>query len=79
MHASLHGKDAALIRDLASGLDRTERLVVALRFTEELTVAEIASVTRLTAVEVQRTLDAAAARVRTALAGRPRLESLRSA
>ena len=30
------GKDATLVRELASGLDRNERLVIALRYTEDL-------------------------------------------
>ena len=64
------GKDATLVRELASVLDRNERLVIALRYTEDLSVAEIAAITRLAASDVQRHLDAAATRVKSALASR---------
>lgn len=52
------GKTAALVRDLASGLDRTDRLMVALRYTEELEIAEIASLVDLEPSEVEFRLDA---------------------
>lgn len=73
------GKDAALVRELASGLDRIERLVVSLRYTEDLSVAEIAAITRLAASDVQRHLDAAATRVKSAIAARTTVASLRTA
>ncbi|MFZ9692170.1 MAG: sigma factor-like helix-turn-helix DNA-binding protein [Phycisphaerales bacterium] len=73
------GKDAALVRELASGLDRVERLVVSLRYTEDLSVAEIAAITRLAASDVQRHLDGAASRVKSALASRTTVATLRTA
>lgn len=74
------GQDATFVRELASGLDRNERLVVALRYTEDLSVAEIAAITRIAASDVQRHLDAAATRVKSALASRrPVAASLRTA
>jgi DNA-directed RNA polymerase specialized sigma subunit len=73
------GKDAALVRELASGLDRVERLVVSLRYTEDLSVAEIAAITRLAASDVQRHLDVAASRVKSALASRTTVATLRTA
>ncbi|MGA1077187.1 MAG: sigma factor-like helix-turn-helix DNA-binding protein, partial [Ilumatobacteraceae bacterium] len=51
------GKNAALVRELASGLDRTDRLMVALRYTEELDIQEIASLTDLDPSEVEFRLD----------------------
>lgn len=51
------GKNAEIVRELASGLDRTDRLMVALRYTEELEVAEIASLTEMEPSEVQFRLD----------------------
>jgi hypothetical protein len=58
------GKNAALVRELASGLDRTDRLRVALRFTEELDIQEIASPTDLDPSEVELCL--ASARIKVA-------------
>ena len=52
----------------------TQRLVLALRYTEELTVSEIAAVTEIATTEVERMLDSIAERVRRRLApvyGRP--------
>ena len=67
---------SALIADLLRELTRSERLVVALRYTEELTVAEIAAVMELAVIEVERMLESIAERVRRRLApmyGRTRL------
>jgi len=57
------GKDAELVRELASGLDRTDRLMVALRYTEELEVAEIASLMDLEPSDVQFRLDSVRVKV----------------
>ena len=65
---------AALITDLLKELTRRERLVLALRYSEELTVSEIAAVTEIATTEVERMLDSIAERVRRRLApvyGRP--------
>jgi len=53
----MHGNDATLVRELASDLDRTDRLMVALRYTEELEIAEIASLVDLDPSEVEFRLD----------------------
>jgi DNA-directed RNA polymerase specialized sigma subunit len=65
---------AALITDILKELTRRERLVLALRYTEELTITEIAAVTEIATTEVERMLDSIAERVRRRLApvyGRP--------
>jgi RNA polymerase sigma factor (sigma-70 family) len=67
---------AAVITDILRELTRRERLVLALRYTEELTVAEIAAVMEIAATEVERMLDSIGERVRRRLApvyARPRL------
>ncbi|MHC4832650.1 MAG: hypothetical protein ACYTFH_01920 [Planctomycetota bacterium] len=64
------GKDAELVRQLASGLDRTDRLMVALRYTEELEVAEIASLIDLEPSEVEFRLDSVRVKVARAHAAR---------
>ncbi|MEY5033051.1 MAG: Sigma-70, region 4 [Planctomycetota bacterium] len=67
---------AALITDILRELTRRERLVLALRYTEELTVAEIAAVMEIAATEVERMLDSIGERVRRRLSpvyARPRL------
>jgi DNA-directed RNA polymerase specialized sigma subunit len=66
----------ALISELLKELTRRERLVLALRYTEELTVLEIAAVMEIAVTEVERMLDSISERVRRRLApmyGRPRL------
>jgi DNA-directed RNA polymerase specialized sigma subunit len=65
---------AALVTELIRELTRRERLVLALRYTEELTVTEIAAVMEIAATEVERMLDSISERVRRRLApiyGRP--------
>jgi DNA-directed RNA polymerase specialized sigma subunit len=60
-----------LIRELT----RRERLVLMLRYTEELTVHEIAAVLEIATTEVERMLDSISERVRRRVApvyGRPR-------
>ena len=67
---------ATLISELLKELTRRERLVLALRYTEELTVLEIAAVMEIAVTEVERMLDSISERVRRRLApmyGRPRL------
>jgi DNA-directed RNA polymerase specialized sigma subunit len=59
---------AAIITDLLREMTRRERLVLALRYTEELTVAEIAAVMEIAATEVERMLDSISERVRRRLA-----------
>jgi DNA-directed RNA polymerase specialized sigma24 family protein len=54
------GVVSELIRDLT----RRERLVLMLRYTEELTVAEIAVVLEIAATEVERMLESISERVR---------------
>jgi hypothetical protein len=65
---------ADLTRDLVKELSRRERLVLMLRYTEELTVAEIAAVLEIAVTEVERMLENIAERVRRRLQpmyGRP--------
>ena len=67
---------ANLITDLLKELTRRERLVLALRYTEELTVLEIAAVMEIAVTEVERMLESITERVRRRLApvyGRPRM------
>jgi RNA polymerase sigma factor (sigma-70 family) len=67
---------AAVITEILRELTRRERLVLALRYTEELTVAEIAAVMEIAATEVERMLDSISERVRRRLSpvyARPRL------
>ncbi len=47
---------AEVLRSLADGFTRTERLVLMLRYTEDLTVKEIAAVLELAQTEVEKTL-----------------------
>jgi DNA-directed RNA polymerase specialized sigma24 family protein len=61
--------DTAFLRRLASMLSRVERLAVTLRYSEELTVAEIAAVMELAPPEVQQHLDSALHRIREAVSG----------
>lgn len=66
---------AALVTELLRELTRRERLVLALRYTEELTVAEIAAVMEIAATEVERMLESITERARRRLApiySRPR-------
>lgn len=63
-----------LTRELVKELSRRERLVLMLRYTEELTVAEIAAVLEIAVAEVERMLENIAERVRRRLQpvyGRP--------
>jgi RNA polymerase sigma factor (sigma-70 family) len=53
-----------IISELIRELTRRERLVLMLRYTEELTVAEIAAVLEIAATEVERMLESIAERVR---------------
>lgn len=55
---------APLVRDLIAELSRRERLVLMLRYTEELTIAEIAAVLEMAVAEVERVLFSVAERVR---------------
>ncbi|MFM2164222.1 MAG: Sigma-70, region 4 [Planctomycetota bacterium] len=75
MHApSGTASRAAVITDILRELSRRERLVLALRYTEELTVTEIAAVMEIAATEVERMLDSITERVRRRIApiyGRP--------
>jgi DNA-directed RNA polymerase specialized sigma subunit len=67
---------AVLITDIVRELTRRERLVLALRYTEELTIAEIAAVMEIAATEVERMLDSISERVRRRIApvySRPRM------
>ncbi|MCE2883095.1 MAG: hypothetical protein LW636_12170 [Planctomycetaceae bacterium] len=73
--ASSAGARTTVISDLMKELTRRERLVLALRYTEELTVTEIAAVMEMAATEVERMLDSITERVRRRLApmyGRPK-------
>lgn len=54
----------SLVSELIRELTRRERLVLMLRYTEELTVAEIAAVLEIAATEVERMLESIAERVR---------------
>ena len=53
-----------LVSELIRELTRRERLVLMLRYTEELTVAEIAAVLEIAATEVERMLESISERVR---------------
>jgi DNA-directed RNA polymerase specialized sigma24 family protein len=59
---------AQLVLRLIEGMSRQERLVVALRYVDELTVPEIAAVLRLPIDEIERVLADAAERVRSVTA-----------
>ncbi|MFN9075994.1 MAG: sigma factor-like helix-turn-helix DNA-binding protein [bacterium] len=54
----------SVVSDLIRELTRRERLVLMLRYTEELTVAEIAAVLEIAATEVERMLESITERVR---------------
>ncbi|MEY4117415.1 MAG: Sigma-70, region 4 [Planctomycetota bacterium] len=58
----------ALISELLKELTRRERLVLALRYTEELTINEIAAVMEIAVTEVERMLDSISERVRRRIA-----------
>ena len=77
MTASAAGNSrATLISELLRELTRRERLVLALRYTEELTITEIAAVMEIAVTEVERMLESITERVRRRLApvyGRPRM------
>lgn len=53
-----------LVSELIRELTRRERLVLMLRYTEELTVSEIAAVLEIAATEVERMLESITERVR---------------
>ncbi|MFM7261473.1 MAG: sigma factor-like helix-turn-helix DNA-binding protein [bacterium] len=57
-----------VVADLIRELTRRERLVLMLRYTEELTVHEIAAVLEIATTEVERMLDSIAERVRRRIA-----------
>jgi len=64
---AVHGATAPatdLTNELVKELSRRERLVLMLRYTEELTVAEIAAVLEIAVAEVERMLENIAERVR---------------
>jgi DNA-directed RNA polymerase specialized sigma subunit len=56
------------VNELTRELTRRERLVLMLRYTEELTVHEIAAVLEIATTEVERMLESIAERVRRRLA-----------
>jgi len=62
--AAVGNSRAALISELLKELTRRERLVLALRYTEELTIIEIAAVMEIAVTEVERMLDSISERVR---------------
>ena len=57
-------RHATVVAELIRELTRRERLVLMLRYTEELTVAEIAAVLEIAVAEVERMLENIAERVR---------------
>ena len=57
-------RHASVVAELIRELTRRERLVLMLRYTEELTVHEIAAVLEIATTEVERMLDSIAERVR---------------
>lgn len=58
------GVRANVLHDLMTELTLRERLVLGLRYADELTVVEIAAVLEVAATEVERMLDSIAERVR---------------
>ena len=66
--AAVGNSRAALISELPKELTRRERLVLALRYTEELTIIEIAAVMEIAVTEVERMLDSISERVRRRIA-----------
>ena len=58
------GSRDGMVAELIRELTRRERLVLMLRYTEELTVAEIAAVLEVAATEVERMLESITERVR---------------
>jgi DNA-directed RNA polymerase specialized sigma subunit len=69
------GSRDGVVAELIRELTRRERLVLMLRYTEELTVAEIAAVLEVAATEVERMLESISERVRRRVQpsyGRPR-------
>ena len=68
------GLRTTVLRDLLTELTLRERLVLGLRYVDDLTVAEIAAVLEVAATEVERILDSVSERVRRRLTptyGRP--------
>jgi len=55
---------APIVAELTRELSKRERLVLMLRYTEELTVTEIAAVLEIASVEVERILENVRERVR---------------
>lgn len=55
---------APIVAELTKELSKRERLVLMLRYTEELTVVEIAAVLEIAAIEVERILENVRERVR---------------
>ena len=69
-----HARHGNVVSELIRELTRRERLVLMLRYTEELTVHEIAAVLEIATTEVERMLESIAERVRrklTPVYGRP--------
>ncbi len=66
--AAVGNSRAALIGELLKELTRRERLVLALRYTEDLTIIEIAAVMEIAVTEVERMLDSISERVRRRIA-----------
>jgi DNA-directed RNA polymerase specialized sigma subunit len=66
--AAVGNSRAALISELLKELTRRERLVLALRYTEDLTIIEIAAVMEIAVTEVERMLDSISERVRRRIA-----------
>ena len=61
-------RHGTIVNELTRELTRRERLVLMLRYTEELTVHEIAAVLEIATTEVERMLESIAERVRRRLA-----------
>jgi DNA-directed RNA polymerase specialized sigma24 family protein len=72
LQGSLIDPDASAIRRLAARMSQPQRVAIALRYAEDLSVAEIAAVMRLAVGEVQRLLQDAQALVRAELGGTDR-------
>ncbi len=64
------GQDAAFVREIASELDREERLIAALRYADDLSVPEIASLLEVEPFEVEVRLDTVRTKVAEAHAAR---------
>jgi|LauGreDrversion4_2_1035121.scaffolds.fasta_scaffold935070_2 DNA-directed RNA polymerase specialized sigma subunit len=62
--AAVSTRHGGVVSDLIRELTRRERLVLMLRYTEELTVHEIAAVLEIAVTEVERMLESISDRVR---------------